>query len=668
MTLHARLAAALAAGALAAAMAGCGDDETSRRLGALEEKAKAAEEKSKALTLTVRELREQKAELSVEMVRLEEKLKAAQKREVDLLSEGEMLAKELAELRKAASGGETKAGEVDVKVILRLLDHSNTKIRFEAAAILRELGADKTIEPLIAIARSRLDVKTRDVAIVALGRFKDPRVEKLVMELASDPQADVRARAYEVMNGLKSPVFIETLVASVEPELRRSRANGDRPYRPLSGLCGALSKFNDVKCGRALLKVAREANRYSSASAAQSLSWQQFTKNSRCLELAPDIIKYVETEPDPGPKRFNGPKWHLIVALKRMKDARAIPVLVKMLGSENSQLRRSAAEGVEEITSDRYVPAVAKIIATAKAPNGRELGPEEMRRLLRLAGKTKDPAYSEPLLAAAKRPNDEFSFAAIESLSHCIDPEITADLIDLYMKPEYRGLRSNIGNLLRRKKYPVIEDRSTRTFKLDVARLDAMRLAALPKTSGEARAGAVVRALASKEQKVRLAAADALGRVAGKGSAPLLAEAVLRGRTDRGALLGDDALDALVGALGRTGAPCAARALLSKVKHRRASIACQAASGLSNCVDPTVAADLIKAYKSCASVKVAGFLKQALVSGAYPVKRVGESRFEVDAERLAQMTPKATPPAEGGGEDDKKAEPPGKPATDLKPF
>ncbi len=81
----------------------------------------------------------------------------------------------------------------DVEYLLGALSDVDRRVRWLAIAGLGELGAREAIRPLLRLAESGGDEPTRNIAVNAVGKIKDPDVNERLHELAvDDPSYRIR--------------------------------------------------------------------------------------------------------------------------------------------------------------------------------------------------------------------------------------------------------------------------------------------------------------------------------------------------------------------------------------------------------------------------------------------------------------------------------------------
>ncbi|VAW97691.1 hypothetical protein MNBD_GAMMA23-593 [hydrothermal vent metagenome] len=187
-----------------------------------------------------------------------------------------------------------KIGSVAVKPLLNALKDSNQDVVLRAIKTLGLINNSESIKPLMAFI-SHKNRRIRLEAANSLSRFRNPWVAEYLLASLKDKDPAIRSTALYALGKLKSPVTVFSLIELLkdnDPTIRLQ-------------VLYALSKFRDQRVIRPLLN-----------------------------ELRVTDTKY---------------RLEVISALGNIRDYRVIEVLIELLKSKNKNVRRVAAESLEQI-------------------------------------------------------------------------------------------------------------------------------------------------------------------------------------------------------------------------------------------------------------------------------------------------------------------------------
>ena len=126
-----------------------------------------------------------------------------------------------------ASGSDIKKMKAvrDVRGLIRLLNHRNPDIQYEAAEALGEIGDITAVDPLAALLEGKTMSGIRWKAAEALGKIGKPAVEPLIHALRH-PDEDVRWKAAITLGEIGSEKVIDPLIQLLSDDDRfvKSRA------------------------------------------------------------------------------------------------------------------------------------------------------------------------------------------------------------------------------------------------------------------------------------------------------------------------------------------------------------------------------------------------------------------------------------------------------------
>jgi len=453
-----------------AALTGCEDTgELSRRLGVLEQKLDAVESGREELVAEAAKLRETATALSRTIGRMEGQLAAAEAREEALKGEMARLREELAALGKSVAGVAEPGlvAQYPAKPVLKLLGHSDSSVRNYASQILKKLADPESIEPLIGVAKSRADAQTRQYAVQALGAFKDKRVEQCLIALIEDPDQNVRRSVYQAMGQIGTEGLLDPMLKALEREAKKPLQGSSYNY-DLQQLASALAGFQNIKAGKALLKLLGEGDKRTRRSVAQAFY------RYRNPKIVPDVVAFLKKADDPPPNEHSTPITYLFQMLAQVGDDSAAEVVIKFLGSGNANVRSSAANALRKVAGRKSVPLLAKALSTGKAPNGQSLQASELSYIVSALGQLGDGRAAKALLAQVSNPNQSIAYQAASGLQRCVDPEITEGVIKAWEAAANASVKSYLSTALRSGAYPARWIENDKAFVVDPERLKWM--------------------------------------------------------------------------------------------------------------------------------------------------------------------------------------------------
>lgn len=265
------------------------------------------------------------------------------------------------------------------------LDTGTAEEKVRAVEVMSRLGDHKAVDPLIKALENAKDSTLRARIVQALGAFRDRSTEQALMDASRDPEPGIRAAAISSLgqlgdSGVTGTLFDATRDSS--PEVR------DAAFRSL-GLLG--------------ISVER---------------------------LSADV-----TNPD-----FQT-RLTAISELSRLRDPRAVPVVITALKDSDERVRTEAARSLAVFADERAVdPLIASLSdssANVRAQSAAALGLFKSHKAL------------GPLEKALADRDARVSGAAAESLARMEDPEAIHMLIGSLSSPDWQ-LRARAAQVLMR--------------------------------------------------------------------------------------------------------------------------------------------------------------------------------------------------------------------------
>lgn len=241
--------------------------------------------------------------------------------------------------RKEAAEALVQLGELAVDRLIALLDEKEEwYVRSDAAELLGRIGDQRAVKPLIA-ALKRKDDDQRGAFAEALGNIKDPRaVEPLIAALKNGEGG--RGCVALALGKIKDPRAVTPLIAALKDKNQYVRADAARALgeigdiRAVEPLIAALgSGYSDVR------EAAAEAlGKIGDASAIEPLTAMlndNFTDVRTAAAKAIEILKAKGGD--------------LLASVEEMTARRDVEGLIKALEYQDRDVRKAAAEALDEL-------------------------------------------------------------------------------------------------------------------------------------------------------------------------------------------------------------------------------------------------------------------------------------------------------------------------------
>jgi HEAT repeat protein len=137
------------------------------------------------------------------------------------------------------------------------MNDSDSRVRYDAARALGEIGDPRATEPLIA-ALKNTDVSVRYHAAQALGEIKDPRALEPLIAALKDRDVPVRYHAARALGEIKDPRAVEPLIAALKDT--DYYTDGIFAYYVRTGAAMSLGKIKDSRAVEPLIAAMKETN------------------------------------------------------------------------------------------------------------------------------------------------------------------------------------------------------------------------------------------------------------------------------------------------------------------------------------------------------------------------------------------------------------------------
>jgi HEAT repeat protein len=265
-----------------------------------------------------------------------------------------------------------KAAE-DVSGLIRLLNHKDPDVQYEAAGAIGDIGDSSAVEPLIAALKNNELSGVRWKAAEALSKLGAPAVDALIGALRHNDD-DVRWKAAIALGEIGDQRAIDPLIRllcdddrfvkgraayalgligqpAVDPLLHALRV-GDGNLR--WGAAIALGKIRDP---RAIEPLTRSlADKYENVRAEAATSLAAIGKPA--LEPLIRFLKFSD----------RAVRIEVVTALGELKDTDAIQPLIQMLEKADEEERKAIADALDAI----LIPAVAPLARRLRNGNAQK--------------------------------------------------------------------------------------------------------------------------------------------------------------------------------------------------------------------------------------------------------------------------------------------------------
>ncbi len=261
----------------------------------------------------------------------------------------------------------------DVRGLIRLLNHKDPDVQYEAAGAIGDIGDSSAVEPLIAALKNNELSGVRWKAAEALSKLGAPAVDALIGALRHSDD-DVRWKAAISLGEIGDQRAIDPLIRllcdddrfvkgraayalgligepAVDPLLRALR-EGDGNLR--WGAAIALGKIRDPRAIEPLIRALADKYENVRAEAATSLA----AIGKPALEPLIRFLKFSD----------RAVRIEVVTALGELKDTEAIQPLIQMLEKADEEERKAIADALDAI----LIPAVAPLARRLRNGNAQK--------------------------------------------------------------------------------------------------------------------------------------------------------------------------------------------------------------------------------------------------------------------------------------------------------
>ncbi|MFX1255963.1 MAG: HEAT repeat domain-containing protein [Promethearchaeota archaeon] len=257
-----------------------------------------------------------------------------------------------------------------IEPLTRALEDTDGHVRFYAARALQKLGKAHGIEALINIALSDENEYIRSSAVMDLAKIDDARCTETVFRALEDKNKEVRRTAVTEIGGIGNSRAIKSLILALKDQDAEVREEAIKE----------LAELGDSSAIKPLIEVLEDPdynNRFYAAEALDRLEWNPETPRHHAqLNLARE-------------------DWENIIRLAKMGNDSVVEILISALEDDNDEIRFKAASALGEIND-----------ASAKEPLILRL--EDKTPFVRAGaaialGKLGDPRAIEPLIKTLEK-------------------------------------------------------------------------------------------------------------------------------------------------------------------------------------------------------------------------------------------------------------------------
>jgi HEAT repeat protein len=187
------------------------------------------------------------------------------------------------------------------------------------------------------------DPLIRTGAARILGLTGKPEEIEALVEATKDPDQDVRRSAVAALGSIKDPRTVEPLIAALK----------DSYWFARSEAANALGQEHDGRAVKPLLDAVADSDSTVESSAETALL---FLCKGSGAPASPDDLAGRLNDPNPKVVQISA------VCLAILKDARAVPVLLKLISSPDLTTRLNAVKGLGETGDPSVIPALRQTL------------------------------------------------------------------------------------------------------------------------------------------------------------------------------------------------------------------------------------------------------------------------------------------------------------------
>jgi cyclophilin family peptidyl-prolyl cis-trans isomerase/HEAT repeat protein len=457
--------------------------------------------------------------------------------------------------------------------LIRLLTDAEARVRRRAALAVGRVGLPEGIASLVRLLQSDSDPEVRQMAAFALGLLGDNAAVEPLRAAVADPLPLVAGRAAEALGLIGDAASAAVIGRMVAANLG-----------PASAIAPDESGVQP--------DPAADAFRLGIYALARLKAYEPLA----AAVLGPDGQPRVQW-------------WPVAYAFQRIEDKRALPVLLALARSEGAYTKAFAVKGLGALKDPSAVPALLTLVDVARATSGPTIeairalgrigdaraepvltkvlytrGLHTMARAetLLALGESAGPVNPDAFVDFLADSTPTIRLAALQAFARREDDSFMTVLSGLDADSDWR-VRVGLATILATKDPERALPRLTRMLTDSDTRVIPSVLAALTKLNAPGIAKTLMERLNSEDVGIRTAAAVSLGELKPDGGVEALINAYKRGEAD----LVSDTRAAALEALSNYGAPAAIPTLTIALADKDWAVRVKAADLLKT-LDPTI--------------------------------------------------------------------------------
>ena len=233
-------------------------------------------------------------------------------------------------------------GEKAIPELVKALSDSDIHTRYWSACTLGDIKDERAVRPLLEALAIELKSNVRAGIITALGEIGDKRAINALIQALQDNSSSVRSSAAIALGQFADQEVIKALIPKLEDEsyfVRSWSANalgkiGDS--QAIAPLITALSKEKEIEVNYAIVRALG-----------------QFKGDSQVVETLLPMLK--------NPASDSNLRCEIAIALGRLGDFQAVPLLIQTLRDKDYNVRYWCIEALGQLGDQRALPILTHI-------------------------------------------------------------------------------------------------------------------------------------------------------------------------------------------------------------------------------------------------------------------------------------------------------------------
>lgn len=230
----------------------------------------------------------------------------------------------------------------NVKGLIKALKYKNDPyVRWTAAKILGKWKEKKAVKPLIELLNDP-DWHVRGNAAEALGNIRSKEAAKYIERLLDDESSYVRSASATALGKIKDPNCVESLINHLS----------DRDFEVRIRVIEALGEIGDIRALEPLINLLKKG-RDNRVEVFIGEALGKIGKNPVARENLITILKFTE---------YPNIKWAIARAFYDIKDRKVIPYLINLLNDPDPSVRAQAIATLGEIGEPGTIDLIIKAL------------------------------------------------------------------------------------------------------------------------------------------------------------------------------------------------------------------------------------------------------------------------------------------------------------------